>query len=138
MWYNVLKKEGFTLWVFLDKFNAIIGAIMFFVTLINLFISWKINDRINNAVDLHKLKLYKDKEIGNINAFIRKIKIEQKLSPENKRSIELFLSDLRGDYPDIKKFNQKKLIKEISRDNCNYVKINELLKRLITEIERIA
>ncbi|MGC3434460.1 hypothetical protein [Enterococcus faecalis] len=124
------------MWEFLDKFNSVIGVGMFIVTGINLFISWKINERINSAVDLHRLKLSKDEEIGQINAFIRIINNKKNLSFDDKENLKFFLSGLKGRYPDIKKLNQKQLIRKLNCKKCNYSNIVELLELLKTQIER--
>ncbi|MBX8938499.1 hypothetical protein [Enterococcus gilvus] len=126
------------MWDFLDKFNAITGFFMFFITGINLFVSWRISNKINSAVDIHRLKLDKKQLKGKINSIIRVIDLEKDVSNENKDKILIFLTELRADFPDIKKLNQKKLIKLIESDDPKYLDVREALVRLITEIERIA
>lgn len=124
-------------WGILDKFNAITSAIMFILSIINLIISWKINSKINSAVDLQRLKDSKDEVTGNIEAIIRVLNVESKISDESKSRIQFFLTDLRATYPDIKRLNQKKLLKIIESENVDFLKVREMLRRLITEIERI-
>lgn len=125
------------MWTFLDRFNSITGFILFFVTIINLIISWKINVKINSAVDLQRLKAAKNEEIGNLKSIIRKLDVDEEISKESKVKILKSLTDLRATYPDIKKINQKTLIKKIESDRLDYIKARELIRRLITEIERI-
>ncbi|WP_434229488.1 hypothetical protein [Enterococcus casseliflavus] len=125
------------MWDFLDKFNSITGFFLFFTTLANLFISWKINTKIHSAVDLQRLKVSKDKEIGTLKSIIRKLDVDEKISNESKLNILKCLTDIRATYPDIKKLNQKDFFKKIESDKLDYLKTREKLRRLITEIERL-
>lgn len=126
------------IWEFLDKFNAVTGAIMFFVTLGNLFISWKINARINSAIDLNRLKNDKNIVVGKINAFIRKIEIEKNVSDDDREAIILLLASFQADYPDLKKLHRQKFSNRLQSNNVDYVDIFKELKRLKVEIERMA
>ena len=137
-WYNRVKVVMF-LWVFLDKFNAITGVIAFIFTAINLVFSWKINSKINSAVDLQTLKINKDKELGKINAVIRILSIDDFISEETIREVLLLFSDIRTSYPDLKFLNKKKIIKKLqskSKRKITSFYIREQLLFLKTKIDR--
>ena len=127
------------MWVFLDKFNAITGAIAFVITAINLFFSLKINSKINSAVDLQTLKINKDKELGKINAVIRILGIDDSISEETISEVLLLFSDIRTSYPDLKFLNKNKIIKKLQSKNKHKITsfyIREQLLSLKTKIDR--
>lgn len=137
-WYNRVKVVMF-LWVFLDKFNAITGVIAFILTAINLVFSWKINSKINSAVDLQTLKINKDKELGKINAVIRILGIDDSISEETISEVLLLFSDIRTSYPDLKFLNKNKIIKKLQSKNKHKITsfyIREQLSFLKTKIDR--
>lgn len=125
------------MWDFLDKFNQITGFILFFTTLANLCFTWRIDRRINSAVDLQRLKKDKDQLIGKLNSITRKLEIDELISKDSKTKIITSLTDLRASYPDITRIHKNRFLKNIEADKLHYLKAREQIKRLITEIERI-
>ncbi|MGM0284870.1 hypothetical protein IGK61_001008 [Enterococcus sp. AZ063] len=125
------------MWTFLDKFNLLTGFFLFFITLINFCFTWRINRKINSAVDLQRLKLDKEQILGTLDSITRKLEVDERISKESKTRILIVLTDLRASYPDIVKIHKNKLLKRLETDKLNYIETIEQLKRLMTEIERI-